>query len=124
MGYMSVCAGPISQCRLGANVMLADFDHPNSSRLGLLNAMYSLGALMAIPFIPTISQFLGRRRTILFASSIMCVGAGLQAAAQNSDMFLASRWVLGFGIPFAIVNASSLIGELSYAKERPIMTSL
>jgi MFS family permease len=86
--------------------------------------MYSLGALMAIPFIPTVSQYLGRRKTILLASAIMCMGAGLQAGSMNSDMFLASRWVLGFGIPFAIVNASSLIGELSYAKERPIMTSL
>ena len=86
--------------------------------------MYSLGALMAIPFIPTTSQYLGRRRTILAASLLMCVGAGLQAGSLNSDMFLASRWVLGFGIPFAIVNASSLIGELSYANERPVMTSL
>ncbi|KAL2153546.1 hypothetical protein VTH82DRAFT_4701 [Thermothelomyces myriococcoides] len=100
------------------------FNHPTSGRLGLLNAMYSLGALMAIPFIPTVSQYLGRRRTILLASFIMCMGAGLQAGARNSDMFLASRWVLGFGIPFAIVNASALIGELSYAKERAIMTSL
>lgn len=86
--------------------------------------MYSLGALMAVPFIPTVSQYLGRRRTILAASLVMCMGAGLQAGARNSDMFLASRWVLGFGIPFAIVNASSLIGELSYAKERAVMTSL
>ncbi|GAB1319303.1 Major myo-inositol transporter iolT [Madurella fahalii] len=100
------------------------FDNPTSARLGLLNAMYSLGALMAIPFIPTVSQYLGRRRTILAASLVMCMGAGLQAGSRNSDMFLASRWVLGFGIPFAIVNASSMIGELSYAKERPIMTSL
>lgn len=86
--------------------------------------MYSLGALMAIPFIPTVSQYLGRRRTIIAASVVMCMGAGLQAGARNADMFLASRWVLGFGIPFAIVNASALIGELSYAKERPVMTSL
>jgi len=86
--------------------------------------MYSLGALMAIPFIPTVSQRLGRRWTILFASFIMSLGAGLQAGSRNTDMFLASRWVLGFGIPFAIVNASSLIGELSYANERAIMTSL
>ncbi|TPX08512.1 uncharacterized protein E0L32_009999 [Thyridium curvatum] len=100
------------------------FGNPNSSRLGLLNAMYSLGALMAIPFIPTVSQYLGRRHTIVAGSLIMCMGAGLQAGARNTDMFLASRWVLGFGIPFAIVNASALIGELSYAKERPIMTSL
>ncbi|KAK4234861.1 general substrate transporter [Achaetomium macrosporum] len=100
------------------------FGNPTSGRLGLLNAMYSLGALMAIPFIPTVSQYLGRRWTILSASLIMCMGVGLQAGARNSDMFLASRWVLGFGIPFAIVNASALIGELSYANERPVMTSL
>ncbi|KAM7210194.1 General substrate transporter [Rhypophila decipiens] len=100
------------------------FDNPTSSRLGLLNAMYSLGALMAIPFIPSLSQALGRRRTILSASVIMCIGAGLQAGSITSDMFLFSRWLLGFGIPFAIVNASSLLGELSYANERAVMTSL
>ena len=86
--------------------------------------MYSLGALMAIPFIPTVSQFLGRRWTILAGSLVLCLGAGLQAGASNVEMFLASRWVLGFGIPFAIVNASALIGELAFAKERAIMTSL
>ncbi|KAJ0328001.1 hypothetical protein COL922a_013340 [Colletotrichum nupharicola] len=100
------------------------FGRPNSSRLGLLNAMYSLGALMAIPFVPIASNYLGRRRPILLGSWIMVLGAGLQAGSRNQDMFLASRWVLGFGIPFAIINASSLLGELSYAKERSIMTSL
>lgn len=79
---------------------------------------------MAIPFVPYFSQRLGRRRTILMGSWIMVLGAGLQAGSRNVDMFLASRWILGFGIPFAIINASSLIGELSYAKERPIMTRL
>ncbi|KAI6355452.1 hypothetical protein MCOR25_008173 [Pyricularia grisea] len=103
---------------------VAYFDNPTSARLGLLNAMYSLGAIMAVPFVPTISQWLGRRWTIVAASLVMCLGAGLQTGAVNQDMFLASRWVLGFGIPFAIVNASSMLGELSYDKERPIMTSL
>lgn len=87
------------------------FNYPSSARLGLLNAMYSLGALMAIPFIPTVSQYLGRRLTIVAASIIMVLGAALQAGSVNSDMFLASRWILGFGIPFAIVNASSLLGK-------------
>lgn len=107
-----------------ANTSFSDFDNPSGDRLGLLNAMYSLGALMSIPFIPTVSQYLGRRWTIVAASLVMTLGAGMQAGARNVDMFLASRWVLGFGIPFAIVNASALIGELAYAKERPIMTSL
>ncbi|KAI1445261.1 MFS general substrate transporter [Annulohypoxylon stygium] len=101
-----------------------DFDNPTEGKLGLLNAMYSLGALMAIPFVPTVSQYLGRRWSIVVGSLILCMGAGLQAGSRNTDMFLASRWVLGFGIPFAIVNGSSLIAELSYEKERPTMTSL
>jgi MFS family permease len=86
--------------------------------------MYSLGALMAIPFVPSASQFLGRRWSIIVASLIMCVGAGMQAGSVNVDMFLASRWILGFGIPFAIVNASALLGELGYEKERQFLTSL
>ncbi|KAK7953520.1 hypothetical protein PG988_014214 [Apiospora saccharicola] len=100
------------------------FDNPTESRLGLLSAIYSLGALLAIPFVPTVSQHLGRRRSILAASVVMCLGAALQAGARNADMFIASRFVLGFGIPFAIVNASALIAELAYAKERAVLTSL
>ncbi|PQE06740.1 MFS sugar transporter protein [Rutstroemia sp. NJR-2017a BBW] len=39
-------------------------------------------------------------------------------------MYIIARMLLGFGIVFAIVSGSALIGELSYPKERPIMTSL
>lgn len=39
-------------------------------------------------------------------------------------MFIMSRFFLGNGIPFAIVAASSLIGELGYPKERAVLTSL
>lgn len=79
---------------------------------------------MAIPFVPSVSQFLGRRRSILAASFVMMLGAGMQAGSVNDDMFIASRWILGFGIPFAIVNASALLGELGYQRERAILTSL
>ncbi|KAI6784694.1 Lactose permease-like protein [Emericellopsis cladophorae] len=108
----------------GVEAWVEYFNNPTSARLGLLNAMYSLGALMAIPFIPSVSALLGRRRTIIFGSLIMVLGAGLQAGSVKADMFLASRWTLGFGIPFAIVNASSLLGELGYEKERHFLTSL
>ena len=39
-------------------------------------------------------------------------------------MFVIGRFLLGFGIPFAIVAASSMIGELSYPKERAQIGSL
>lgn len=39
-------------------------------------------------------------------------------------MYIVSRMILGFGIPTCIVSGSSLIGELAYPKERPVLTSL
>lgn len=39
-------------------------------------------------------------------------------------MYIVARMILGFGIPTCIVSGSSLIGELGYPKERPVLTSL
>jgi predicted MFS family arabinose efflux permease len=39
-------------------------------------------------------------------------------------MFLVARLMLGYGIPFAISGASQLIAELSYPRERAIITGL
>src|SRR3569833_428170 len=39
-------------------------------------------------------------------------------------MYTVARGIIGFGLPFAIVAGSCLIGELGYAKERPILTTL
>lgn len=39
-------------------------------------------------------------------------------------MFTISRIILGFGIPYGIVGASSLIGETAYPKERATLTAV
>jgi MFS family permease len=39
-------------------------------------------------------------------------------------MFLASRLILGTGIPFAVSGASQLVAELTYPRERAIVTGL
>jgi sugar porter (SP) family MFS transporter len=54
----------------------------------------------------------------------MVVGAVIQCASNGIAMYLVARWLLGFGIPMCIVAGSSLLGELGYPKERPILTSL
>ncbi|THV03382.1 general substrate transporter [Dendrothele bispora CBS 962.96] len=100
------------------------YNHPRSALLGLMSAMYSLGAILALPFVPPVTDYLGRRMAIIFGSILMVIGAAIQAAAQNFAMFIIARLILGLGIPFAIVAASSLIGELSHPKERAILGSL
>lgn len=108
---------------------------------GFLAAAYSLGAIISLPFIPFVNKFLGRRWTIMFGSCISLVGALIQGFSNGSrfpfmcfdilrmltkvvGMYIVARILLGFGIPFCIVAGSSLIGELGYPKERPILTSL
>lgn len=100
------------------------YGHPHSAILGLVSAIYSLGAIFALPFVPFVVDSLGRRHSIFVGSILMIIGGILQGAALNITMFIMARFVLGLGIVFAIVAASSLIGELSHPKERAIMGSL
>ncbi|EAU82583.1 hexose transporter [Coprinopsis cinerea okayama7 len=100
------------------------FNQPRSALLGLMSAIYSLGAIAAVPFVPWVTDKWGRRFAIFFGSVIMVIGAVIQTASQNFAMFVISRFIMGIGIVFAIVAASSLIGELSYPRERAIMGSL
>ncbi|KAJ5286051.1 hypothetical protein N7524_001357 [Penicillium chrysogenum] len=91
---------------------------------GLLGAAYSLGAILSLPFVPYVNQLVGRRWTIMFGSGVSLVGAIIQGFSNGVGMYIVARIILGFGIPFCIVAGSSLLGELGYPKERPILTSL
>ncbi|KAI5805156.1 MFS transporter [Geopyxis carbonaria] len=99
------------------------FDHPRGAILGIMNSIYSLGALSMMVFVPWVNDRFGRRRSIIVGSIIMVIGAVLQTASVHLGMFLAARFVLGMGIPFALSGGSQLIGELAYHKERPVLTS-
>lgn len=102
----------------------AYFNSPEGALKGIIAAIYSLGAICSLPFVPLVNDRLGRRWSIFIGSAIMIVGAAIQAAAQNVGMYLLARWLLGFGIPACIVAGSALLGELGYPKERPILGGL
>ncbi|KAF9236182.1 hypothetical protein BU15DRAFT_77159 [Melanogaster broomeanus] len=106
------------------NSWLDFYNHPRSALLGLMSSMYSLGGIAAVPFVASVTDNLGRRYSILFGSTLMIFGGILQGAAQNFSTFLIARFILGSGIPFAVVAASSLVAELSHPKERATMTCL
>ncbi|KFY08543.1 hypothetical protein V492_06138 [Pseudogymnoascus sp. VKM F-4246] len=92
--------------------------------LGFMSACYQLGSIFGVPAAPYFAQRYGRRWSIMAGSIIMVVGAILQCFAQHIAMYIVSRMILGFGIVFCIISGSAMIGELSYPKERAIMTSL
>ncbi|KAK4223358.1 putative sugar transporter [Podospora fimiseda] len=100
------------------------FDYPDGALKGIIAAAYSLGAILSLPFIPIINDKFGRRWSIFGGSCVMVIGALIQGFSVHVGMYIVARMILGFGIPTCIVSGSSLIGELAYPKERPIMTSL
>jgi MFS family permease len=44
-----------------------------------------------------LGNFLGRKKTIIVGSSIMIVGAAIQAGSMNLSMLIVSRLITGFG---------------------------
>jgi len=86
------------------------FHNPHSTILGLISSMYALGAILAVPFVPYVTDTFGRKRSVQLGSTLMIIGATIQTASQNLAMFMASRIIVGLGISFAIVAASALIG--------------
>lgn len=71
-----------------------DFNYPNDSLLGLLNAIQNIGSLAAYPFAPYLTDGIGRRLTILLGATIMCAATALQTASQSVNMFIGARCVL------------------------------
>ncbi|KAH6613539.1 general substrate transporter [Chaetomium sp. MPI-SDFR-AT-0129] len=100
------------------------FGHPAGALKGIIAAAYSLGAILSLPLIPWINDRFGRRWSIFGGSVIMVIGALIQGFSVHVGMYIVARMILGFGIPTCIVSGSSLIGELAYPKERPVLTSL
>ncbi|KAF8172224.1 hexose transporter [Mycena galopus ATCC 62051] len=99
------------------------FNFPTKGKLGLLNAIQTIGGLAGYPFAPYMSDGLGRRPTVFFGAAIMIIATAVQTASQSVGMFIGARFLIGFGLTFAANAAPMLVTELSYPKYRAPLTS-
>ena len=100
------------------------FNYPRGAQLGLISAIMSLGSICSTPIAPWVADTWGRRWGINIGSLIMIAGAIIQAESINVGMFIASRFILGFGLSFATTAAPSLVTELSHPKDRVTITAI
>ena len=89
-----------------------------------MSAAFSIGAVIALPAVPYCNDRWGRKFCIVLGSILVAIGVVIQTASVNIGMFLAARIIMGMGIPFAISGASQIIVELTYPKERAVITGL
>ena len=94
----------------------------NSSFLqGVITSMATLGALFGSMTCFQVADILGRRRSLLLASSLFICGAILETASGHSTwnartgvaVLLVGRLIYGFGCGFAMHGAPAYIGEMA-----------
>ncbi|KAL8366829.1 hypothetical protein RB599_011243, partial [Gaeumannomyces hyphopodioides] len=83
-----------------------------------------LGAILSTPFSAYISDRFGRRWSIIVGSTIMIVGAAMQAASDSIGLFVGARVIIGFGITIALTAGPVLISELVHPRDRVVFTGL
>lgn len=100
------------------------FGQPRGAQLGLMSAIMSLGSVCSTPIAPWVADKYGRRWGITVGSIIMIVGAILQCESKNFEMFVGSRFMLGFGLSFATTASPSMVSELSHPKDRVTISAI
>ncbi|KAE8331425.1 general substrate transporter [Aspergillus sergii] len=100
------------------------FNHPSSSILGSINAVYPVGKILGLFSSALIGDRFGRRIPFYEGLFILLASAAIQGAAQNIAMFIASRLLIGFGTGCVIQTCPIIVSELSYPTHRGRFVSL
>jgi sugar porter (SP) family MFS transporter len=100
------------------------FNNPQGSRLGLLSAMYQIGSVASLPFVPILSDHFGRKVPIITGCFIMIAAAAIQGASINLSMFEGARFFMGFGNSLAQLSSPLLLTEICHPQHRGRITAV
>ncbi|KAL2849945.1 general substrate transporter [Aspergillus pseudoustus] len=94
------------------------------SSTGLVFAMYNIGSIPAVLFSGPINDYYGRRWGMFVGAVIIIIGTCVQSPSVNRGMFLAGRFILGFGVSFCCVSAPCYVSEMAHPAWRGTITGL
>lgn len=92
--------------------------------LGLLGALYQIGSLASIGIVPFVADHYGRKLPIVIGCIIMIAGALMQGAGSTLSVFMAGRFLLGFGNSFAQLSSPMLLTEICHPQHRARLTTV
>ncbi|RDL38880.1 putative Lactose permease [Venustampulla echinocandica] len=100
------------------------FNHPTGSTLGLMNAIYQIGSLCSFPLVPYMADWWGRKIPIVVGGLLMILGALLGTFCNGYGMYVAGRFVLGFGNSLSQLSSPVLLTEIAHPQHRGRVTTL
>lgn len=74
---------------------------------GAMNGLFFAGATLGCLFTAWTGSVFGRLRTIQFACAVCILGAALMSGAVNVAMYLASRFIMGWGVGMLVCGSES-----------------
>ncbi|KAF2098542.1 general substrate transporter [Rhizodiscina lignyota] len=102
------------------------YNHPDGSRLGLMNAIYNLGGLSALPFSSYCADLWGRRVGVCIGVVLIFVGTVVQVVPSSNHygMFVGGRFLVGLGSNISQGSAPVLVVELAHPQHRGRITTM
>ncbi|CAG8887263.1 unnamed protein product [Penicillium egyptiacum] len=94
------------------------------AKASLIQGMYTIGGVSALPFVGIILDSWGRRSGMFLGSCSVILGTILGGTANHMDQLLASRFFLGWGYSLASAAAPAYVVEMSHPAYRDILTGL
>ncbi|KAF4765745.1 hypothetical protein HAV15_003541 [Penicillium sp. str.  len=94
------------------------------SKASLIQGMYTIGGVCALPFVGIILDTWGRRCGMFAGSCAVILGTIIGGTANYMDQLLASRFLLGWGYSLASSAAPAYVVEMSHPAYRDILTGL
>ena len=81
----------------------AYFHHPSELAIGIMIALFEVGAGVGALLCGRVADKLGRIKTLAVGCAVVCLGTGLQAGATSMAVMNVGRVVAGLGIGYILL---------------------
>ncbi|KAL0942047.1 uncharacterized protein CTRU02_204810 [Colletotrichum truncatum] len=98
------------------------FGHPSGGRLGIIVAIIDIGSLCSFWMVPWFADNYGRKVPIIIGCVIEVIGAFIGTFSSSQGMYMAGRFILGFGSSFN--GAGLLITEIAHPQHRAKISAI
>ncbi|KAE7999903.1 hypothetical protein FH972_004287 [Carpinus fangiana] len=124
ISMISIIFGYDTGVMSGAMIFIEEDLKINDLQVSVLAAILNLCALVGSLIAGRLSDYIGRRYTIVAAAIVFLVGSVLMGYAPNYPVLLTGRCIAGLGVGFALMIAPVYTAEISPPKSRGFLTSL
>jgi MFS family permease len=91
---------------------------------GIVYAIYTIGNLVGSFVAGPATDFRGRKWGMFIGTSIIMVGACVQATCSNLGGFMGGRFVLGFGVAITSTAGPAYVSEMAHPVYRGVCTGV